>query len=174
MHMKISYRKLLLSLGLTALLATGCEDELIEANRNPDVLNNIAPENQFLAATISIHSQDFEAYYDFYRRIMPWMQYVTPLNGNVVNFTDDASNFSQRYGRLYTGVGDALTDLERLVSDMPAEEQEQYVHMIGISRILKSYYTFYVSDIYGSIPYTEAWQARYGGTLTPSYESQQE
>src|SRR5690606_17280539 len=172
MHMKISYRKLLLSLGLTALLATGCEDELIEANRNPDVLNNIAPENQFLSATLSIHSQDFEAYYDFYRRIMPWMQYVTPLNGNGLNFTNNVDNFSQRYGRLYTGIGDALTDVEQLVAKLPEEEQPRYAHMIAMARILKAFYTFYVSDIYGSIPYTQAWQARYGGTLTPVYDDQ--
>lgn len=172
MHMKIAYKKLLMSLALAGAVATGCDDELIEANRNPDVLNNIAPENQFLSATLSIHSQDFEAYYDFYRRIMPWMQYVTPLTGNGINFTNNVDNFSQRYGRLYTGIGDALTDVEQLVAKLPEEEQPRYTHMIAMARILKAYYTFYVSDIYGSIPYTQAWQARYGGTLTPVYEDQ--
>ena len=172
MNMKIAYKKLLMSLALVALVASGCDDELIEANRNPDVLTNIAPENQFLSATLSIHSQDFEAYYDFYRRIMPWMQYVTPLNGNGINFTNNVDNFSQRYGRLYTGIGDALTDVEQLIAKLPEEEQPRYTHMIAMARILKAFYTFYVSDIYGSIPYTEAWQARYGGTLTPKYEDQ--
>lgn len=155
------------------VLATGCEDELIETNDNPDVLTDINPENQFLSATISIHGQDFEAYYDFYRRIMPWMQYVTPLNGNGISFTTNVENFSNRYSRLYTGIGDALTDLEQLVSELTEEEQPRYVYMISIARILKAYYTYYVSDIYGSIPYEEAWMARYGGTLTPSYDHQQ-
>jgi hypothetical protein len=173
LNMKIGYKKWIPCLALVCVLATGCEEELIEANKNPDVLNEIAPENQFLAATISIHSQDFEAYYDFYRRIMPWMQYVTPLNGNGINFTDNVENFSNRYGRLYTGIGDALTDVEKLVTKLPEEEQPRYVYMINISRILKAYYTFYVSDIYGSVAYAQAWQARYGGTLTPVYDSQQ-
>ena len=171
--MNLFYKRITLCLALAFSMVTGCSDEdFIEANRNPDVLNEVAPENQFLSATLSIHSQDFEAFYDFYRRIMPWMQYVTPLNGNSLNFTDNIDNFSNRYGRLYTGVGDALTDLEQLVSSLPEEEQPRYVHMISIARILKAYYTFYVSDIYGSIPYTEAWQARYGGTLQPSYDDQ--
>lgn len=172
--MKITFKKIAISLGLVSVLATGCEDELIEANRNPDVLSEVAPENQFLSATLSIHSQDFEAYYDYYRRIMPWMQYITPLNGNGINFTNNVDNFSQRYGRLYTGVGDALTDVEQLISAFPEEEQPRYEHMLAMTRILKAYYAFYVSDIYGSIPYQEAWQARYGGTLTPAYDSQQE
>lgn len=173
--MKLNYKKFTLCLAFATALVTACSDEdFIEANKNPDVLNEVAPENQFLSATLSIHSQDFEAFYDLYRRIMPWMQYVTPLNGNSVNFTNNVDNFANRYGRLYTGIGDALTDLERIVESMPAEEQARHVHMLNIARILKSYYTFYVSDIYGSIPYTEAWMARYGGTLTPAYDSQQE
>jgi hypothetical protein len=172
--MKMNFRKIAICLGLLSVLATSCEEELIEANKNPDVLNEVAPENQFLSATLSIHGQDFEAYYDNYRRIMPWMQYVTPVNGNGINFTNNVDNFSQRYSRLYTGVGDALTDLEKLVADLPAEEQGRYDNMIAISRILKAYYTFYVSDIYGSVPYKDAWQARYGGTLTPAYAAQQE
>ena len=171
--MKLYYKKIALCLALGLSIATGCSDEdFIEANKNPDILNEVAPENQFLSATLAIHSQDFEAFYDMYRRIMPWMQYVTPLNGNGINFTNNVDNFANRYGRLYTGVGDALTDLEQLVADLPAEEQPRYEHMISIARILKAYYTFYVSDIYGSIPYEEAWQARYGGTLTPTYDDQ--
>ncbi|MDQ2656930.1 MAG: SusD/RagB family nutrient-binding outer membrane lipoprotein [Bacteroidota bacterium] len=167
------HKKFAFCLILLCAVGTACSDEdFVEANRNPDVLNEVSPENQFLSATLSIHSQDFEAFYDTYRRIMPWMQYVTPLNGNGINFTNNVDNFSQRYGRLYTGVGDALTDLERLVEKLPAEEQPRYVHMIAIAHILKAYYAFYVSDIYGSIPYTEAWQARYGGTRTPSYDTQ--
>jgi len=172
--MKVNYKRITLCLALVTALVTACSDEdFIEANKNPDILNEVAPENQFLSATLSIHSQDFEAFYDLYRRIMPWMQYVTPLNGNSINFTNNVDNFSNRYGRLYTGIGDALTDLEQIVASLPEEEQARHVHMVNIARILKSYYTFYVSDIYGSIPYSDAWKARYDGTLTPTYDTQE-
>lgn len=168
------YKKIFFSLTLIGALATSCRDEdFVEANTDPDVLNEIAPENQFLSATLSMQGQDFEAFYDFYRRIMPWMQYVTPVNGNGANFTKNIDNFSQRYSRLYSGVGDALTDVEKLVEKMSAEDQARYVYVVSIARILKAYYAFYVSDIYGSIPYSQAWQARYGGTLTPVYDDQQ-
>ncbi len=172
--MKISYKKIIFSFALLGVVATSCsDDDYVDANRNPDVLTEIPPENQFLNATLNLHSQDFEAFYDFYTKIMPWMQYVTPVNGNAANFTSNVGRFSNRYGRLYTGVGDALVDMEKLVGKLPVEEQSKYVHMLSISRILKAYYAFYVSDIYGSIPYTEAWQARYGGTMTPTYDDQQ-
>ncbi|MFZ6011344.1 MAG: SusD/RagB family nutrient-binding outer membrane lipoprotein [Bacteroidota bacterium] len=172
--MKMHYKKILLGIALACAVTVSCDDkDYVEINTDPDILGGIPPENQFLNATISVHSQDFEAYYDFYRRIMPWMQYVTPLTGNGESFTTGVGNFSYRYGRLYNGVGNALVDLEMLVKKMPVEEQPKYAQMLQISHILKAYYAFYVSDIYGSIVYSEGFQARYGGTLLPKYDDQQ-
>ncbi|MPR34689.1 SusD/RagB family nutrient-binding outer membrane lipoprotein [Salmonirosea aquatica] len=172
--MKFLKYKILL-LATAGFLVTSCDkQDFVDVNTNPDALSAIPPQNQFLNATIAIHGQDFEAFYDLYRRIMPWLQYTTGLNGNQGAFTQTFDNFSQRYGRLYSGVGDRLYDLEKLVENMPAEEQPRYTNMIRIARILKAYYTFYVSDIYGAIPYSEAFQGRYGGTLQPGYDTQQE
>ncbi|GAB3170145.1 SusD/RagB family nutrient-binding outer membrane lipoprotein [Telluribacter humicola] len=169
------FKHKILLLAAAGFLMTSCEKEaFVDINTNPDALSAVPPQNQFLNATISMHSQDFEAYYDLYRRIMPWLQYSTDINGNQGAFTQNVDNFSQRYGRLYNGIGDRLNDVEKLVEKLPAEEQPRYQNMIRISRILKAYYTFYVSDIYGSIPYSEAFQGRYGGTLQPGYDTQQE
>ena len=162
-------------LAIVGVLLVSCnKQDFVDVNTNPDALSAVPPQNQFLNATVSIHSQDFEAFYDLYRRIMPWMQYTTGVNGNQGNFTQTFDNFANRYGRQYNGISDRLYDLEKLVEGLPAEEQPRYVYMIRIARILKAYYTFYVSDIYGAIPYSEAFQGRYGGTLTPKYDTQQE
>lgn len=156
-------------------ILSSCEKQaFVDINKNPDALSEIPPQNQFLQATNNVHSQDFEAYYDLYRRIMPWMQYNTPQSGNQGSFTLNYDNFANRYGRLYNGVGDRLYDLEQLVGKMSEGEQPRYATMINIAHILKAYYAFYVSDIYGSIPYTEAFQGRYGGTLQPKYDTQPE
>jgi hypothetical protein len=172
--MKFLKYKLLLLVS-AGLFVTSCEKQaFVDVNTNPDALSAVPPQNQFLNATISIHSQDFEAYYDLYRRIMPWLQYTTDLNGNQGAFTQNFDNFANRYGRQYSGISDRLYDLEKLVGNLPAEEQPRYTNMIRIARILKAYYTFYVSDIYGAIPYSEAFQGRYGGTLQPKYDTQQE
>lgn len=169
-----SFKSKLILMATVGFLSSCEKQAFVDVNKNPDALTEIPPQNQFLQATSQLHSQDFEAYYDFYRRIMPWMQYNTPANGNQGSFTLNYDNFSNRYGRLYNGVGDRLYDLEQLVGKMSADEQPRYTNMIQIARILKAYYAFYVSDIYGSIPYTEAFQGRYGGTLQPKYDTQQE
>lgn len=169
-----SFKSKLILMAAVGFLSSCEKEAFVDVNKNPDALSTIPPQNQFLQATQQIHSQDFEAYYDFYRRIMPWMQYSTPQTGNQGSFTLNYDNFANRYGRLYNGVGDRLYDLEQLIAKMSADEQPRYTNMIQIARILKAYYAFYVSDIYGSIPYSEAFQGRYGGTLQPKYDTQQE
>ncbi|MGN7886378.1 SusD/RagB family nutrient-binding outer membrane lipoprotein [Dyadobacter endophyticus] len=171
--MKINNKILCTTLLLLVGVMSSCDkQDFVDTNIDPDALSSIPPENQFANASRAIQGQDFEAFYDFYTRIMPWMQYATDVRGNQGAFTTNVSNFSNRYGALYSA-GTQLTDVEKLVEKMAESEQPRFVHMIRIARILKAYYAFYVSDIYGSIPYSEAFQARYGGTLKPAYDTQQ-
>lgn len=170
-----TYKKIIFSVSVVVMgtMASCDKKEFAEINVDPDALTDVPPENQFANGTRGIMGQDFEAFYDYYRRIMPWMQYATDLRGNLGNFTTNIDNFSNRYGTLYNA-GAQLNDVEKLVEKMSPSEQARFVHMIRIARIMKAYYAFYVSDIYGSIPYSDAFKARYGGTLTPAYNSQQE
>ena len=173
--MKFKYKSFIVAAAYVALLLTGCKkDDFVEDNTNPETLYDVPPANQFLNATISIHDRDFEWYYDFYRRIMPWMQMSTATAGNGKTFIEDAGNFNQRYGNLYVNVGNKLYDANKLIDNLPAEERPKYAQMKAINNILLVYYTFYVSDINGSIPFSEAFQARYGGTLTPKYDTQEQ
>lgn len=158
---------------LAAATLSGCKKEsFVEANTDETILAAIKPEEQFLNAGIRAHSADFEAYYDYYRRIMPWMQMSVFQTGNSKNFLTDIGNFNQRYSVFYPQLGSILTDVQVTIDNMPEEEKAKRVHMRAIPDILKIYYAFYVSDINGSIPYTDAFNARYGGNLTPAFQSQ--
>lgn len=170
MKFKINFAALLL-----LSLAAGCKKaDFVELNTDPNVVYNIKPEEQFLNAPTRAHGSDFEAYYDYYRRIMPWMQMNTGNTGNSKNFLSEVGNFNQRYGVLYPGLGAVLTDVQHIIDNMTTEEQLARVQMRAIPDVLKVYYAFYVSDIVGSIPYDDAFQGRYGGSLNPAYQNQQE
>src|SRR6187549_3528657 len=159
---------------LTTVFSSCKKEDFVEENIDPNVLYAVDPEDQFLSATIGVED-DFEAYYDDYRRIMWWMQMSTDARGNRKNFTRDVSNFNQRYGKIFYGrVGPRLADIPQLISKMPEDQQAAYLYEKSIAQIFLAYYAFYVSDINGSIPYTEAFQARYGGTLEPKYDTQSE
>ena len=145
----------------------------VELNTNPSTLYAIKPEEQFLNAPVAMHGQDFEQFYDNYRRIMYWMQQSTAQAGNGSVTLKTIGNFNSRYGVFYPTVGAVLTDVQKLIEKLPADQQAKYAQIYAIADIPKIYYAFYVSDINGSLAYSEAFQARYLGTLTPKYETQQ-
>ena len=168
------YKYSYLSVLAASLLIGSCKKaDFVELNTDPGVLYSIKPEEQFLNAPIQIHGNDFEQFYDNYRRIMYWMQQSTAQAGNGSITLKTLGNFNYRYSTFYPTVGATLTDVQKLIEKLPAEEQAKYAQIKAISEVLRIYYAFYVSDINGSIPYSEAFQARYGGTLTPAYETQQ-
>lgn len=158
----------------TLTLGSCKKEKFVELNTDPQVLASIKPEDQFLNAAIQAHGQDFEQYYDNLRRIMLWMQQATVLAGNGSVTLKTVGNFNARYGVFYPALGAILTDVQHLIENLPDAEKAKYEQIKAIADIPKIYYAFYVSDINGSVPYSEAFQAKYGGTLTPKYESQQE
>lgn len=162
-------------IALIGISISSCKkDQFVELNTNPAILDLITPEQQFMNASIDMHGDRFEAYYDNFRGIMPWMQMATPLNGNSVTFISEAANFRNiRYNNFYPKVGGNLTDMEQLIKKMSPEEQAKRVYQLEIGHIVKAYYAFYVSDVSGSLAYTDAFMVRYGGTETPKYTTQE-
>jgi hypothetical protein len=169
--------KIYVMLFCAAIFSAGCKKQaFVDANISPSTLYEVKPEDQFLAAAAG-SQDDFEYYYDYYRMLNLWMQYATSggLTGNSLNFTIPTGNFNTRYGKVfYERVGTRLTDGIHIIDNMPEEDKAARQHMKAIMQIFKAFYAFYVSDINGSIPYDEAFQARYGGTLTPKYDRQED
>ena len=173
--MKINYKAWLGLVGLLCISISSCKKEkFVELNTNPQLLDKITPEQQFMNAIVRMQDRS-EWYYDNLRGIMPWMQMSTGLNGNGASFVSESGNMRNvRFGIFFPGVGASLSDVEYIISKLPAEEQETRVHQLAITNIVKAYYAFYVSDINGSVPYTEAFQGKYGGTFTPKYDKQED
>lgn len=174
--MKTIYKTWICLMTVTVVTILSCKkSDFVELNTNPQLLDKITPEQEFLDATLRLQSERLEWYYDNIRGIMSWMQMNTPLNGNGTSFISESGNFrNSRYNMFYPGIGASLEDVKHLVSEMPAEEQAKRQNEVAIAGIVKSYYAFYVSDVTGSIPYTEAFQGKYDGTFTPKYDRQED
>lgn len=172
MHTKNKLFSITLVVGM--MFAAGCQKQsFVELNTNPDVLYSVKPEEQFFNAGRIAHGQDFEQFYDNYRRIMYWMQMSTAQGGNNATSFTEFGNFNARFSVFYPGVGSVTTDVLKLTEKMTAEEKAARQMLVAMAEVLKIYYGFYVSDINGSIAYSEAFTSRYGGTFTPKWESQQ-
>jgi hypothetical protein len=167
--------KNIIKISLACLLVWGCKKStFVKVNIDPTVGYAINPENQFLNGTKAVFGNDFEAYYETYRDIMPWLQLTTPTAGNSKNFTASANPFG-RYDNLYgRGGGSDLYDVNVLISKLESPKKETYQQLGAISRILLDYEAFYVSDIYGSIAYTQAFKGRYTLDFTVPFDKQQD
>ena len=154
---------------------SGCKKStFVDANIDPTVAYTVNPENQFLNGSKALFGNDFEAYYETYRDIMPWLQLTTPTAGNSKNFTASSNPFG-RYDNLYgRGGGSDLHDVNVLISKLESPKKESYQQLGAIARILLDYEAFYVSDIYGSIAYTQAFQGRYTLEFTVPFDKQQD
>ncbi len=147
-----------------------------QINTNPDAVLSINPQTELTPGEIAIHSSSIEVFYDFVRNIKPWTQTYVFTTGNTSTFLAGANaNMNERWSIFYGGVGDNLFDVMQIIDKMPATQQAQYQFMKAEASIPFIYYAFYVSDANGSIPYTQAFLARYTipAFLTPIYNSQE-
>ncbi|AMR41722.1 SusD/RagB family nutrient-binding outer membrane lipoprotein [Elizabethkingia anophelis] len=154
------------------ILLNSCTREFAETNTNPADVLSVSPEDLFPTAIQANFGNSFEYYYDYYRGIMPWSQLTVPSSGNAQEFMNNAANMNARYANFYGTYGGLLTDMIYIIDSKTAQEQSRYVYIKSVARIMKVYYAWYVSDANGSMPYIEAFKARYGGTKTPKYETQ--
>ncbi|TDW95908.1 SusD/RagB family nutrient-binding outer membrane lipoprotein [Dinghuibacter silviterrae] len=161
------------------LFCFGCSrSNFAGLNTNPDAVLSIDPKTELTPAEVDIHVNDFEVFYDFVRDIKPWTQtYVLPT-GNTSTFLTGAStsNINYRWGNFYGGVGDNLTDVLHIIDNMSPDLRAQYQQFRAIVSIPRIYYAFYTSDANGSIPYNQAFLARYTkpAYFTPVYDPQQQ
>jgi len=79
------------------------------------------------------------------------------------NFGLVNSSWNGTWNFLYSG---PLNDLERVIDE--AEAQGNNPKYLGIARVLKAYYFSLVVDLWGDVPYSEAFQG--ASNLTPAYD----
>jgi len=146
-----------------------------ELNSNPDAVLSIKPELELTSGQTQMYNNSFEAFYDFYEYIRPWTQLWVGAGGNSgsTGLFNSVANGDVRYNNFYNNVGPPLADVQHLISVMPAAEKATYVYLYAITGINMAEYAFYTSDPNGAMPYSQAFQARYTGNLTPVWDTQE-
>jgi hypothetical protein len=173
--MNIAFRlKYILIILLPVALYTACSrDKFAEMNTNPDNVLVVKPEYEFAAALLAINSNEREYYYDYNRAMYYWTQSFVTRNGNAATVYQGSGNLNRRYSNFYESVGNKLVDVRQVIDKLSEPERKKYVYLRAICGIPLAYYAMYVSDVQGSIAYTQAFQARYTGLLTPAYDKQE-
>lgn len=166
MNMK-KYTKLFFASLLAApLLLSSCREDFSELNDKKDAVTEGDPSYLFAQAVISFEPSGYGYWFysapDFYND--------TQLGVPTGSVTESVVEGSSHPGFTSISVLNYLYAVDYERSKMSAEESAKYANTSAAIQVLAIYSGIYDTDFCGDIPYTEAAQARYGGTLTPKYD----
>lgn len=156
-----------LALGTTCL--TGCRDDWAIDNQDPAAVTSANFSYLFADAVNKFEPQGYLEYY-----------YNAPMKYNWSGMGISTGGASESILTL-TATGDQggqsistlryVRNMENAMENMTDEEKKTNAPYLAAARVLTIYLGIFDTDMYGSIPYTEACLAPYGGTLTPAYDT---
>ena len=153
-----------------SLFLGGCSaEDLAEYNTSPSVISK--PDIRFLftqGLAQFLPSDYWDWWYDF-SAMSKYGQITGGSNDNKLNIPDLSSGNGSVANTLKI-----LREMDYQLSLMPEEEAAKYAQIRAMMQSLVVYMGIQDTDFYGSAPYSEAYSARYGGTLTPKYDSQKD
>ncbi len=164
-----------LGIGALALatFATACTKDFTETNTNPNISKDIVASMLLTTSQKAMVDRDFDWFYEHYQFLMRYMQYtVSYAEGNNSGMFSNP-RVNELYQAFYSSIGRNLVEIERIVNNLPAEEQARWSQIVAIAKVHKVYTAFRVSDVNGSIPYNEALTARTEAIMLPKYDSQE-
>ena len=153
-----------------SLFLGGCSaEDLAEYNTSPSVISK--PDIRFLftqGLAQFLPSDYWDWWYDF-SAMSKYGQVTGGSNDNKLNIPDLSSGNGSVASTLKI-----LREMDYQLSLMTEEEAAKYAQIRSMLQSLVVYMGLQDTDFYGSAPYSEAYSARYGGTLTPKYDTQKE
>jgi len=165
------FRTLLLSsLALsTVALTTGCRDDYAELNQDPSAVTTGNMSYLFAEAVNKFDPQPYLEYYYNAPMKYQWCGMGISTGGasdGIITLTADGDQ-----ARQYINVLRVLRSMEHEMTLLDETDQALNAGYVAAARVLSIYEGIFATDLYGSIPYTEAANAAYGGTLTPAFDT---
>lgn len=160
---------------LASLLISCDKDNYAELNQDPSKVNE---PNMYYLFTQGMFRLDDDTYtewfYDNSKYLLPWTQTTVSGGGNTADGLRDKEH-GNRWGAFYSQVMSPLAELRHYVdAKFTGKEQVAYQKLKYATYPIQIMQGLKVTDMYGSLPYTEAMKAKYTTPyfLTPQYENQ--
>jgi hypothetical protein len=154
------------SLGAT-LLFTGCKKDFGDINTNPATVVN--PDIKFLLT----YSQDQLVAYNGTEWVWESMEQLLRFTQHYSSSPYElTTNVNSRYGAFYANILPNLFEIRRQIDLKP--DKDDYKKMKAVTYIISTLHGLKVTDMNGSIPYTEAIKGRYEAKYSPAFDSQEQ
>lgn len=176
--MKTKIYSLLIS---SIFIFTCCEDRMDDKHNNPDAFTKTEIEYLFSRGALNALENDYsDSYYYNFRLLGNYIQVTSRREGqNRINLYD-VQDDKTRWENYYVKRMSTLTEIDKIYSTLSPEEQQNYRIYVEAGKILKAYNTALTTDLFGNMPYSEAFTARnplYGigeVIFRPKYDTQKE
>lgn len=153
--------------GVTALSLVGCADSLKEINSDPSNVTVTKPEGMLAAAINAFQPNDYLLWFYNVKYFNTWSQ----MSGGSYDAGYTGQNENGGQGGQYIATLKYRNKIQEYINNTGSVENNGYLAATGILTI---YLGIFDSDMYGSIPYTEACHYDDKGILTPKYETVEE
>ena len=169
----MKYRYLTATLLLSGLtIFSSCKEDFAEINSNPSAVSTPNVRYLFAQCIKQFQPADYEAWFYGYKSMGAWSQMSVRSGGNTSKTNLDVSTTGCGYG-----VGKVLlytNEIKYRIQQMSEEERAKYEYIQHLCTPMCVFLSMEDSDMYGSRQYSEAQMIRYGGTMTPKYDTQEE
>lgn len=153
--------------GLAALSFVSCADDLKEINTDPSNVTETMPEGMLTAAINAFQPNDYLIWYYNVKYFNQWSQ----MCGGSYDPAYTGQNENGGQGSQYLATLKYRNKIQDYIDKNNKVEDNGYLAATGILTI---YLGIFDTDMYGSIPYTEACHYDDKNILTPKYETVEE
>lgn len=158
-------KKLSLYICIAAVACASCRKDFAEINTDPNVVTNPDINALFAFSLENMESyQGTEWIWENLEQLLRFSQHLT---------TDPyelSTNINSRYGVLYNKVLPNLFEIRAQIEARP--DRERYRNIRAATYVAQVLHALKVTDMNGSLPYTEAIQGRKGEQFKPVYDDQ--
>jgi Starch-binding associating with outer membrane len=163
----LQFKKLLLMTTLgTTLFTVSCTKDFGDINTNPATVVN--PDVKFLLTYSEDQLVAYQGNEWVWESFEQMMRFTQHFSSSPYELTTNANS---RYNAYYSNILPNLFEIRRQI-DLK-EDQQDYAKMKAVTYIIQALHGIKVTDMNGSIPYTEAGQGRYEGKYSPVFDSQE-
>ncbi|MCD8208693.1 MAG: SusD/RagB family nutrient-binding outer membrane lipoprotein, partial [Bacteroidales bacterium] len=162
-------------LSLTVLIAaattllTGCAKDFAELNQDPAAITTANVSYLYAQCVNEFEPQGYLEYYYNAPMFFAWSGMGISTSGaseSILTLTATGGRGSQ-----YVSTLRYVREIEHVMESYDDDEYATNIPYLAAAKVLTVYLGIFDSDMYGAMPYSEACRARYGGTLTPEYDS---
>ncbi len=152
---------------ISAAGISSCKKNFSEINNNPSVVT--APDIKFLLT----YSEDKIVTYEYTEWIWESMEQLFRFTQHITSDPYElTNNVNTRFGTYYLQILPNLFEIRRQIETKA--NKDNYKKMSAVTYVLQALHGIKVTDMNGSLPYSQAIQGRYDGNFSPVYDKQED